>query len=94
MLIERGGKDWGDLFVLHKCGRKICFRPKHLKLGTRQENTDDSFALGEREATFEDYQVRQIRWMGDKYGKRRGFKKRYCVKVAKLFGCMIKLFMV
>lgn len=51
-----GGKKWlshhlawhfthgerdNDLWVLHDCGHSLCCNPKHLKLGTPQDNADD-----------------------------------------------------
>lgn len=36
------GKIVNDLFVLHKCDNKRCINPKHLYLGTQQQNIKDS----------------------------------------------------
>lgn len=29
------------LFVLHKCDNRMCIKPKHLYLGTQQDNVND-----------------------------------------------------
>ncbi len=34
------------LCVLHKCDNRPCFRPSHLFLGTKQDNSDDCIAKG------------------------------------------------
>lgn len=35
-----------DLLVCHHCDRKICVNPRHLFLGTIQDNTDDKVSKG------------------------------------------------
>ena len=35
-----------NLFVLHKCDKPSCCNPKHLFLGTTQENTKDRYTKG------------------------------------------------
>ncbi|MFH9812493.1 HNH endonuclease signature motif containing protein [Streptomyces olivaceus] len=36
----------GGLFVLHICDQKPCVNPRHLYLGTREQNAIDAFARG------------------------------------------------
>jgi hypothetical protein len=60
----------GDKWVLHTCDNVLCVNPKHLFLGTAQDNTDDMIAKGRKFLTkgttngqckLSDAQVRSIR---------------------------------
>lgn len=55
------GIDPLDLCVLHKCDNRICVNPLHLRLGTRQENTQDAVAKGRNRGKLTIPQVRAIR---------------------------------
>jgi hypothetical protein len=51
------------LWVLHKCDRRVCFRPEHLFLGTPRDNMQDMIAKdrGNRHREFTDATVAAIR---------------------------------
>lgn len=38
--------DIGEYHVLHKCDNKLCVNPRHLFLGTNQDNVDDKMIKG------------------------------------------------
>ena len=38
--------DPGERYVLHSCDNRCCINPKHLSLGTHQDNMDDMVAKG------------------------------------------------
>ena len=57
-----------DKQVNHMCGRRPCCNPRHLYLGTQQENRDDTVAAGDQKrgedcsnAKLTEFQVRRIR---------------------------------
>jgi len=49
-----------DLLVLHKCDNPPCVNPKHLFLGTNQDNVDDKMRKGRYHAVY-----------GEKHGKHK-----------------------
>src|SRR6266436_3801358 len=53
--------DPGDLFVCHICDTPACVNPKHLFLGTNQENSEDCAIKGRKHSKMTPEIVRQIR---------------------------------
>ncbi len=49
------------LYVLHKCDNRICINPKHLFLGTNQENMTDRNLKG-RQARGEKIGIAKLTW--------------------------------
>ena len=48
---ERGDALAADLVVMHICDNPPCMNPKHLKIGTVQDNVLDAFSKGRRKGT-------------------------------------------
>lgn len=85
MLIH--GEIHGDICVLHKCDNKICVRPGHLFLGSRQDNTADMVrkgrqAHGDRSGVrkLSSAKVRQMRKEAEMGAPNSDLSKKYGVR--------------
>lgn len=87
------GKIRKGLFVLHSCDNPKCVNPKHLWLGTYQDNCDDMYkkgraVLGEdrSQAKLTNEQANQIRMLYKTWGySHRKLAKEYKVSSAAIF---------
>lgn len=82
------------LWVLHRCDNPTCVNPKHLFLGTRQDNIDDMVAKGRRANTIGENNPRckitanQVREIRSRYAKtkisQRELASEYGIKPTQL----------
>lgn len=49
------------LFALHSCNNSLCVNPKHLRWGTRWDNTVDGFKAGTIQRAFTDEEAAEVR---------------------------------
>lgn len=71
----------GEMNVLHKCDNPSCVNPKHLFLGTNQDNVDDKMKKGRHNCrrVLSDKQVEEIRETNVYRGFYRDFAKKFGV---------------
>jgi len=61
VMLATYGAPVDDCMVCHRCGNPPCCNPKHLYLGTQQDNMDDMISHGNTVAKLSSEQVRAIR---------------------------------
>jgi len=54
------GNHHGTTCVLHTCDNPSCVNPKHLRLGTQQDNVNDMFARGRQAPTTRPYAMGEL----------------------------------
>ena len=88
MYIKCGGKDWGDLFVLHKCNNQKCINPDCLYLDTQGQNVLDSIDDQNNVCQGKPALSRDVIERNQNFAKKHehtyGFKSRYARRLEKV----------